>query len=427
MKTTIYLDHQPAEGGTEHVVHVLLRLEGEAPPGDRRAPLNLSLVLDRSGSMAGEKLEAAKEAAVQLVRRLAPEDVVSVVAYDDEVRTVAEPGTGGEQAGLTHAIQAIRPGGSTNLSGGWLKGRELVARNRRDGAVNRVLLMTDGLANAGIVDHDQLVGLAATAGREGVGTTTIGFGDGYNERLLRGMADAGLGGTYYIEHADQATEVFGAEIDGLLALSAQNVEVEVRPAAGATLALIHHAYAGADVEGGRRLSLGDLYAREPKSLLAQFLVPASEGDEAVDVATLVVTADVVSAAGVERRELRLPITASLAGGAVVSPEVRREMLLLAAADARTKALEHRDRGEFDEARKCLEATSRRLRAEMPAGDERLAEEVDDLAAMAERFEEDGVMLSEADAKYLYQRAYSSSTSRMRSSDVISRSKRRGGS
>ncbi|HEX2167832.1 MAG TPA: VWA domain-containing protein [Longimicrobiales bacterium] len=125
MKTSILLDHEPVEAA--RVVRLLLRLEAETTGRTDRLPLNLSLVLDRSGSMYGGKLEAARAAAALLVRRLSPDDTVSVVAYDDEVRTVAEPAKGAAQAALPRQIEAIETGGSTNLSGGWLRGRELGA------------------------------------------------------------------------------------------------------------------------------------------------------------------------------------------------------------------------------------------------------------------------------------------------------------
>ena len=120
MKTSVVPDHQLATERMGYVVRALLKFEGDAGENDSKAPLNLSLVLDRSGSMSGAKLRYARKAAAFLVRRLRPEDVVSVVAYDDAVTTVSEPATGGQQAGLAAEIEAIRTGGSTNLSGGWL-------------------------------------------------------------------------------------------------------------------------------------------------------------------------------------------------------------------------------------------------------------------------------------------------------------------
>ena len=204
-------------------MRALLKLEGKAPTSDNRIPLNLSVVLDRSGSMAGEKLAAARDAAAMLIQRLHPDDVVSVVAYDDDVTTIAEPATGKTQASLPKLVKNIEPGGSTNLSGGWLRARELVARGKRDGGVNRIMLLTDGLANCGITDSAQLLGLCRTACGAGITTTTIGFGADYDEKLLRGMADAGGASTWYIERPDQAPDVFAEELEGLLTLCAQSV------------------------------------------------------------------------------------------------------------------------------------------------------------------------------------------------------------
>lgn len=423
METSLALDHEKTPDGKAHVVRALLKITGEAPADAERVPLNLSLVLDRSGSMSGEPLEQAKEAAALLVRRLWPEDVVSVVAYDDDVETVAEPATGKAQADLEARIRSIGIGGCTNLSGGWLQGRELVASGKRDGAANRVLLLTDGQANAGIIDPDQLVGLCRTALDQGITTTTIGFGPAYDEVLLRRMAEAGGGSTYYIEDADQAPAVFSAEIEGLLSLSAQNLTVDLRPADAARLIVIHHRYPSHPIQGGVRIEQGDLYARTPRMLLAEFLVPVGDPDVEVAIAELVVTALVMTAkGGVERQEIRLPIRASLAGGPKADPEVRRELLLQEAARARDEARKAREEGDYDGASRRLREVSGRLRAH-DAGDPQLQEEADDLAQMADRFREREV--TEADAKYLYQRSYAVGTSRGGAGEAISRV--RGGS
>src|SRR6185436_10872282 len=133
MQHTVLVDYELVVAQQGFIVRALLKLEGKAPTPDNRVPLNLSVVLDRSGSMAGDKLAAACDAAAMLVQRLHPDDTVSVVAYDDEVTTVAEPATGASQPSLTTQIKSIQPGGSTNLSGGWLRGRELIARGKREG------------------------------------------------------------------------------------------------------------------------------------------------------------------------------------------------------------------------------------------------------------------------------------------------------
>jgi Ca-activated chloride channel family protein len=419
MKTTILLDHEPVPGG--HVVRALLKLEGDVVAVRERPPINLSLVLDRSGSMSGEKLHAAREAAALLVRRLAPADVVSVVAYDDRVRTVADPAGGAAQADLSERIRRIEAGGSTNLSGGWLRGRELLARNRIENGVNRVILLTDGLANVGIIEPERLLGLAATGARDGITTTTIGFGEDYDETLLRGMADAGRGNTYYIEAADQAAAIFNDELQGLLEIAAQNLRVEIRPQAATSLAAVHHEYPRvAAADGALALELGDLYPREPKSLLCEFLVSDVADAAPRAVALLVITADVIEADGVAHTTLELPITVSLAEGPRVDPEVRRELLLLEAARVRREALADEREGNFEQGRARLQALHDKLAAAGVA-DAELREQAEDIAPMVASFQE--ATVSESDRKYLYQQAYNISTSRRTKQELIRRRKK----
>lgn len=429
MQHKVLVDYEFAVAQQGFIVRAMLKLEGKAPTRDNRIPLNLSVVLDRSGSMAGEKLEAARDAAAMLIRRLHPDDLVSVVAYDDQVVTVAEPATGASQRALPNAVVAIEAGGSTNLSGGWLRGNELVARNRREGAVNRVVLMTDGLANAGITEPAKLLGLCRTACAAGVTTTTIGFGADYDETLLRGMADAGGANTYYIERPDQAADVFAEELEGLLSLSAQNVSVEIRPSAQVTLVAVRHEYPTTRVADGVRLELGDLYAREPKSVLVELFVPALADATAdtgeVCIADVVVNAHVLTdGGGVERQEVRFPVVSPLMAAGHAEPEVRREVLLLDAAKAREEALRRRDEGDLGGAAGVLRAASFTLAgapAELGAG---LDEQAGDLAVLADQFAVGQV--SEADAKYLAQRAYNAHRGKRAYEEKLARGKPRTG-
>lgn len=420
MKTSVLLDHEPvADGG--FLVRALLRMEGEAPSADERVPLNLSLVLDRSGSMAGEPLRAARDAAATLVRRLRVEDTVSVVAYDDRVQVVAPPATGEEQESLPGHITSIRSGGSTNLSGGWLRGAELVADNQREGGVNRVLLLTDGLANQGITAPRELVGLAAKGRSQGITTTTIGFGPHFDEDLLRGMADAGEGGAYYIERPDQAGGIFEEELEGLLSLAAQNVRVAVRPGGDADHVKVAHDYPSHAQGDVLTVEVGDLYAREPRRLLLEVLLgPDAGASEDADVVTLEVTAQVLTAdGGVELETTSLPITLSPEDGGKVEPEVRREVLLLEAAKVREEALEDRSRGDYEAGRRKLRAMADRLEDEA-VDDPTLREELEDLE-MTERLFQVGEV-SSGDVKYMKQRSYMSTRSRASMKERLRRTK-----
>jgi Ca-activated chloride channel family protein len=126
-----------------------------------------------------------------LVERLSPADRVSIVAYDDEVqlRAPLTPVEGNRDA-LVAAIHALDAGTSTNLSGGWLKGAETLSDAPAD-SLRRVVLLSDGLANVGITDAPSLRQMAERTRAEGVSTSTIGFGEGFDEDLMTAMADAG--------------------------------------------------------------------------------------------------------------------------------------------------------------------------------------------------------------------------------------------
>ena len=423
MKPSIQLDHEPvADGGW--LVRALLRIEGEERGDDRRVPLNLSLVLDRSGSMAGEKIAAAKQAARSLVQRLSPADTVSVVAFDSDVETIAAPETGEAQEDLASRIAALSAGSMTNLSGGWLKGREHVAAHRQDATVNRVLLMTDGHANEGITDPAKLQGICRSAAEAGVTTTTIGFGEGFQEELLQSMADAGGGATYYIEEIDQAHGVFEEELEGLLSVSAQNLEISLVPTAGNEFVQVWHDYPSSSAGDRLTVSIGDLYAREPRLMLAEFLLkPAEDGRESeeVEVATFTIAADVFTPEGnLEKQTVILPVMLSPVEGGYANPEVRKELLHQEAARTRREAREDWERGDFASANMKMRVMSANILA-APYVDDELREVSRDLDIVAEQAERHGV--SARERKYMRQREYDAMRSKREASKRVSRARR----
>ena len=207
---------------------VLLRVQalGEAPT--QRTPLSIALVIDRSGSMAHGKLQAAKDCARDLVKRLHPQDEVSLVVYDDKVQ-VAMPLTLVEQAriSLQAVLACIDSGGSTDLHGGWLAGAQQLAPRTGQGRMCRVILLSDGQANHGITDEDEISQQVRLLANSGVTTTTVGIGSGFNESLMTAMAVAGQGNAHYGDRAEDLAEPFDAELGLLAHLAWRDVKVQI--------------------------------------------------------------------------------------------------------------------------------------------------------------------------------------------------------
>jgi Ca-activated chloride channel homolog len=385
MKADIRMEHQLLAVEAEHEVNAMLELV--APGRDEaaaRPPLSLAVVIDRSGSMEGEKLETTKRCARFLVDRLLPTDRLALITYDDEVELVA-PLAPVDAAALGHAIAGIWSGGSTNLSGGWLKGAEVLLGADGDGP-RKVLLLTDGHANVGVADPVRLAGMAREAAANGVGTSTVGFGHGFDEDLLTAIADAGHGNAYFAATPDDAPGIFAQEFEGLLSLVAQNVSVEIRPSEDVQLLAVLNEYPGVGVPGGVQLQLGDAYADERRRVVFRLHIPGMAQLGVAKVADVV-----IRYAGVGERialhEVTVPMVVNLVSAdeaASVEPdaEVVEEVLVLEAAKAQDEAIRRADGGDLEGARKLLHEVSEKLRRHAPTADR-----AEELLEQAERLEE----------------------------------------
>lgn len=363
MKATIRPEFTLLAVEREHRVHCMFELTvpaGRRPP---RVPLQIALVIDRSGSMAGAKLDNARRCAAWLGERLAPGDELALIDFDDRVRLRVPRGPV-DQARLRAALDALRPGGTTNLSGGWLKGVEQL-RAAANGGACKVLLLTDGVANAGITDGEALGALARGAAGEGVGTTTIGFGDDFDEDLLTAMAAAGGGNAHWAETPDAVPAIFAREFDGLARLVAQNVSVEIRPSAEVEVLGVLNEYPQIAVAGGVQVELGDAYGGETRRVVFELQIPHLAELGPVPVAELVLRYAGVGGP-VALHESRIPlvvnaVSATEAADAAGDAGVREQVIVLAAARAREEAIRRSDAGDPSGAAHALRAVAGELR------------------------------------------------------------------
>jgi Ca-activated chloride channel family protein len=225
----------------------------------------------------------------------------------------------------------------------------------------KILLLTDGLANEGITDRADLVGMARRARLEGVSTSTIGFGDGFDEDLLRDMADAGGGNTHFAATPDDAPGIFARELEGLTRVVAHNVTLDVRPGPAVGLLGVLNDYPSLAVEGGAQIELGDAYAGERRRVVLKLRIPHLAALGPCVVAELVLRFTSVGET-IEQRTTTIPVVAnavSAAEAAAVPADtvVREEVLILRSASVRDDAIRLADDGRFEEALDAVDATA----------------------------------------------------------------------
>lgn len=193
----------------------------------RRTPLNLAVLLDKSGSMSGAKLEKTKQAAMQLVDRLAANDVFSLIVFSDHAEVLASAQKVEDKDALREKIQSIHANGSTALYAGVKKGADQIEEYLSGKRINRVILLSDGLANIGPSSPRDLRRLGSELSEHGISVTTIGVGDDYNEDLMAALAEASDANYYYVKDTEKLPEIFAKELGEMLAVAARDVKIEI--------------------------------------------------------------------------------------------------------------------------------------------------------------------------------------------------------
>lgn len=382
----------PAGGSQTAIIKVTL----DAPPPPKnyeRTPVNLSLVLDRSGSMGGEKIERAKDAAVEAVRRLGRRDVFSLVTYDSQIDTVIPALRVYRTGGIERQIEQIQPGGNTALFGGVSQGAAEVRKNLEGDYVHRIILLSDGLANVGPSSPRDLGRLGAALLKENISVTTIGVGTDYNEDLMARLSQQSDGNIYFVESSRDLPHIFTAELGDVLSVVAQKVKLTIElPATVRPIRIIGR-------EGRIRdrrvlFSMNQLYGDQEKYALVEVEISGAVAGERMEIARA-------------RVHYENPFTGTQEvshGKAVASfsrhrdrifgstnTEVVREYQLNLNALAQEKAISLSDRGMDDDAVRELKKSAEKMK---DIGgrykDPNLVKEAEELEMQAEALEREGM-------------------------------------
>lgn len=349
--------------GERQRAYIQIAIEGFAPPRGDRPPVNLALVIDRSGSMRGDRLDKAKEAALMVVDHLGPSDILSVVTYDSDVEVLVPPAPLRDPETVRRRIMAISDRGSTALFAGVATGIESVRRHLSKNRVNRVILLSDGIANVGPSSPGELAQLGVRAGSLGVPITTIGLGLGYNEDLMTQLALASDGNHAFAESAGDLHAIFTNELGDVLSVVAQDIIIEIELEPG--IRPIRGLGRPVAIRGNKAsLKLNNVYGKQKKNVLLEVEVPASRAGSQRKLADVGVRYRNLITKKVKKVSARPTVRFSQSSREVAQRAEREVMVTVVEALANEKqkaAIALRDKGDVAGARAKLKEASGYLR------------------------------------------------------------------
>jgi Ca-activated chloride channel family protein len=355
LKMTAKLSRKYIPTERVNTLHLLIDLEAaqkEAREG--RLPLNLGFVIDRSGSMGGDKIEYTKQAVQYAINHFTPSDIASLTVFDNEVQVLYPAREVEFKDEFKGVVSRVFPGGSTNLSGGLVKGYREVAKNVKPEQVNRVLLLTDGLANVGITDPEKLCAKAAGMKKAGVTVTTLGVGDDFDEDLLTKMAEQSGGNYYFIDSTDHIPQIFAQELQSLLSVAAQDVKVSFRYGDVVRVTKVWNYMPSGD--STIEIGLPDLFSADHKIIIMELEVTAAAAGP-VPLGNVSVSYD-DAGAKLEFVSFGMDLQVDATRNPELlelpeEPEVMMQVELNKTAEAREEAIRLADEGDFQQASSIL--------------------------------------------------------------------------
>jgi len=351
------------EAGAKRTVVLKVALQAaEREQASKRPPVNMALVIDKSGSMQGERIQQARQAALAAVDRLRDDDIISVVAFDDNVTVLVPATKASSRAEIRRGIEQIQANGSTALFAGTSKGAAEVRKFLEREQVNRVVLLSDGQANVGPDSPGALGELGGSLMKDGISVTTIGLGLGYNEDLMVRLARESDGNHSFVENANDLVSIFDREFGEAMSVIAQDVQIRIE--CGAGIRPLRTLGRSSEISGQTVITqLNQLYGGQERHLLLEVEVPAHEPDAIVELAS--VTATFRDLGTNEQNALRgqaqAKVTASREEVAAnENKKVVSEFVMQEAAVVNQQAVQLNDQGRVEEARELLKGNIQRL-------------------------------------------------------------------
>ena len=385
-------------GGEQEIV-IKIDLDGIAHRKLKRAPLNLAVVIDRSGSMTGRKLEQAKQAAEMLVNELHPEDVFSLVMYDTEVDVlVPARRVGNDRSDYKRKIRKIEAGGSTALYAGVDTGgrqlNEFINKHR----INRVLLLSDGIANIGPSSNREIARLGHKLADRGISVSTVGLGDDYNEDLMTALAEASDANYYYVADVEELPGVFEQELGELQSIVARKIILEIEFPKGVKPKRFLGRPETISGQKGR-IEFNTLAGAQTREVLVACALDPSDVTDAVQLAEIGLRYEDASSGSITSKRLNCDVVIDVTGDKKVAEKSRDADVAVQAeiyrnASEAEEAIALADSGKSSEAKMKLESQIGRLRvaqdaAPMANQKEALEREITVLEESKEGLESDG--------------------------------------
>ena len=382
-----------------------VNLRGRDSTSARHTPINLALVLDHSGSMEGAKIEKAREAACIAIDQLEPSDIFSLVQFDDQVDVLIPAQPVEDKERLKEVVNRIVPGGSTALYAGVQEGAHQLRKYFDEKNVNRVILVSDGIANVGPSSPSELAELGRELREKDSSVTTVGLGDDYNEDVMASIAEASGANYYYVKDAEKLPGIFEKELGEVKNAVAQNIEIiielpdGVEPIEIVGMPDVHF-------EGNKAtIRLGSFYASQHRDLLVRCRVKSPQGDSAE-----IGRVHVAYAAPGDGKDCQSDAVAVVKftdqqgdSEKSVNASVATQVALTENAATRQRALELQDAGKYKDAADLLKAQAGADAKLAPAlKNDKLATEAAALGSVAGQLDADTPMGNEQRKAFQYE-------------------------